>query len=68
MSTLQKFYGLQSSKKKDSAEEYKPLSVARDGEVEKSNEKSVRRRQKAEADPRVGTPEKAIERREQWWK
>ncbi|KAJ6760177.1 hypothetical protein OIU79_025113 [Salix purpurea] len=108
MSTLQKFYGLQSSKKKDSAEgmemavyrtgslnylndgqaspisdpfysnhgsinlangflpenglvaEYKPLSVARDGEVEKSNEKSVRRRQKAEADPRVGTPEKLL--------
>ncbi|CAK7327886.1 unnamed protein product [Dovyalis caffra] len=111
MSTLQKFYGLKSSKHKDSAEgmemavyrtgnldylnegllykalpvsgpsyrnhksinladgflpdngsvaEYKPLSEARDGEGEKSNEKFVRRRQKAEADPRAGTPEKLL--------
>ncbi|KAL9372256.1 hypothetical protein Peur_034500 [Populus x canadensis] len=108
MSTLQNFYGLKSSKCKDSAEgmemavyrrgsldylnegllhratpvsgpsysnhrsinladdflsenglaaEYNPLSEAREGEGEKSNEKFVRRRQKADADPRSGTTE-----------
>lgn len=107
MSTLQKFYGLKSSKCKDSAEgmemavyrrgsldylnegllhvsgpsysnhrsinladdflsenglavEYNPLSEAREGEGEKSNDKFVRRRQKADADPRSGTTEKLL--------
>ncbi|KAJ6881619.1 hypothetical protein NC651_028268 [Populus alba x Populus x berolinensis] len=107
MSTLQKFYGLKSSKRKDSAEsmemavyrrgsldylnegllhvsgpsysnhrsinladdflsenglavEYNPLSEAREGEGEKSNDKFVRRRQKADADPRSGTTEKLL--------
>ncbi|KAJ6387452.1 hypothetical protein OIU78_017216 [Salix suchowensis] len=111
MSTLQKFYDLKSSKRKDSAEgmemavyrrgslddlnegllhratpitgssygnhksinlandfllenglaaEYKPPSEPREGEGEKSNEKFVRRRQKADADPRAGTIEKLL--------
>ncbi|KAJ6764883.1 hypothetical protein OIU74_023704 [Salix koriyanagi] len=111
MSTLQKFYDLKSSKRKDSAEGmemavyrrgslddlnegllhratpitgssygnhksinlandfllenglaagYKPPSEPREGEGEKSNEKFVRRRQKADADPRAGTIEKLL--------
>ncbi|KDP45807.1 hypothetical protein JCGZ_17414 [Jatropha curcas] len=40
--------------------DYIPLAEAGDAEGEKSNEKSVRRRQKSEADPRAGTPEKLL--------
>ncbi|KAF5730392.1 hypothetical protein HS088_TW20G00765 [Tripterygium wilfordii] len=39
---------------------YTPLADARDGEGEKSNEKSVRRRQKADTDSRLGTPERLL--------
>ncbi|KAH9724904.1 LysM domain-containing protein [Citrus sinensis] len=41
-------------------DDYVPLAEAGEGEGEKSNEKSVRRRQKAEADSRVGTPERLL--------
>lgn len=41
-------------------DDYVPLAEAAEGEGEKSNEKSVRRRQKAEADSRVGTPERLL--------
>uniref|UniRef100_A0A2P2J5T3 Uncharacterized protein LOC8264497 n=1 Tax=Rhizophora mucronata TaxID=61149 RepID=A0A2P2J5T3_RHIMU len=37
--------------------EYVPLAEAGDGEAEKSSEKSVRRRQKADSDSRSGRPE-----------
>lgn len=40
--------------------EYMPLAEAGDGISEKLNEKSVRRRQKAEADSRTGTPERLL--------
>lgn len=40
--------------------DYIPLAEAGDAEGEKSNEKSVRRRQKSEADSRAGTPEKLL--------
>ncbi|XP_015571922.2 uncharacterized protein LOC8264497 [Ricinus communis] len=40
--------------------DYIPLAEAGDGEGEKSSEKSVRRRQKSEADFRAGTPEKLL--------
>ncbi|KAJ4834550.1 hypothetical protein Tsubulata_023712 [Turnera subulata] len=40
--------------------EYMPLAEAGDAEGEKSNEKSVRRRQKAEADSKTATPEKFL--------
>ncbi|XP_038704893.1 uncharacterized protein LOC120000821 isoform X2 [Tripterygium wilfordii] len=39
---------------------YTPLADARDGEGDKSNEKSVRRRQKADTDSRLGTPERLL--------
>lgn len=41
-------------------DDYVPLAEAGEGEGEKSNEKSVRRRQKAEADSRVGMPERLL--------
>ncbi|XP_038686897.1 uncharacterized protein LOC119986411 isoform X2 [Tripterygium wilfordii] len=76
MSILQKYYGIQSSNTKaevdgtemavykignsDEADDEPLLKDARDGEGEKSNEKSVRRRQKADTDSRLGTPERLL--------
>ncbi|XP_038704894.1 uncharacterized protein LOC120000821 isoform X3 [Tripterygium wilfordii] len=76
MSILQKYYGIQSSNNEaevegtemavymignsDEVDDEPLLKDARDGEGDKSNEKSVRRRQKADTDSRLGTPERLL--------